>query len=179
MKAVLIRSPKGLVGSTPADQADFLRSILSYEPETGQFFWRQSRRGRKAGAPVGTPKSADGYLRIRVEGVRYYAHRLAWLYVYGEWPNHFIDHINGGRADNRIANLRSATDSVNAQNRRSGRHNRSTGFLGVSFDSRGKKYRASITVGGKHRHLGTFATAVDAHAAYVAAKRVLHEGCTI
>ncbi len=86
-----------------------LKSLLHYDPETGEFRWLTSSSNR---APMGTIPSnlsSDGYLRIRVAGKQYRAHRLAWLYVYGKFPSEHIDHINHDILDNRIENLRDSS----------------------------------------------------------------------
>lgn len=104
-----------------------------------------------------------------------YVHRLAWLYVHGEWPTEQIDHINQNPVDNRIANLRPADKSQNVQNIDAAYG--SSGYRGVSFDSRcgdGNSWRARIMVDGKSHSLGYYATAEEAHDAYLAAKRELH-----
>jgi hypothetical protein len=95
------------------------------------------------------------------------------LYVFGKWPDGYLDHANGDRADNRISNLRSATPSQNNANRRRARNNIS-GFKGVWFRQRTGKWQAEIRKDGKSRHLGLFPTAADAHAAYCAAAREIH-----
>src|SRR4051812_4396707 len=112
--------------------AERLRQVLSYDPETGVFLWKEkiARKvvvGRKAGN-IGN----FGYIYIRIAGKLYYGHRLAWLYVHGVWPEKGIDHRNGVPDDNRIANLRPANQSENNQNMRLPKHNKS-GFMGVSF----------------------------------------------
>ena len=93
--------------------ADDLRAELNYDPETGIFTWK-SGRGRggtwTAGGIAGGP-DGHGYWRISVKRVRRLAHRLAWLYAFGVWPNKQVDHINGDRTDNRIANLRLASNA--------------------------------------------------------------------
>lgn len=119
-----------------------------------------------------------GYIRVMADGQRYKAHRLAWLYVHGEWPAEDIDHRNGVRHDNRITNLRAVPRSVNNQNIRGPLgNNKSTGLLGVH--KRGSKWTAHIWAGEKLRHLGTFPDAEAAQGAYLSAKRKLHLGCTI
>lgn len=106
------------------------------------------------------------------------AHRLAWLYVYGEWPNGDIDHIDGDRLNNRIANLRDVSRRVNLENQRRPKACNKSGFLGVKT-FRDQRFQARIQVRGVQLHLGTFDTPHEAHAAYVAAKRNLHQGCTL
>jgi hypothetical protein len=119
-----------------------------------------------------------------VEGKIFLAHRLAWLYVHGVMPEHYVDHINGVKNDNRIENLRDVKQGVNLQNQKRAKRNRvSSDLLGVSFSNKGQNkdrpYRARIVVDRKEIHLGTFAYEKDAHDAYLAAKRQYHEGCTI
>ncbi len=157
--------------------ADRLRELLSYDRDTGVFEWIRPTNARiKAGAQ---PACTDtgGYVVIRIDGELHRAHRLAWLYVHGSFPSGPIDHRNGDRADNRIANIRAASGEVNAQNRRVARNDNKLGILGVC-KSRGK-FLATITAFGRRHHLGYFPTAELASASYLSAKRRLHEGCTI
>lgn len=157
--------------------AERLRELLSYDQETGVFTWRVQTNNRVKVGMVAGSLNGQGYVQLRVDGIRYAAHRLAWLYVHGEWPKHQIDHINGSKADNRIANLRDGTQSLNQQNRRTALSTNKTGFLGVaSFKG---KFRALIYVKGKHVELGSFETPERAHAVYIEAKRKYHEGCTL
>jgi AP2 domain. len=118
----------------------------------------------------------DGYIYIGLMKAHFLAHRLAWFWVHGEWPPLLIDHLNGVRDDNRIANLRQADRRLNMENRRRESYN-VTGLLGVKPN--GKGFSARIGVRGVEHHLGTFKTPEEAHAVYVEAKRRLHEGCTI
>ena len=156
-----------------------LRELLSYDPDAGLFSWQFSRGPIRLGMQAGTVKD-NGYVQIKVDGAFYRAHRLAWFYTHGEWPAHDIDHINGDRADNRLANLRCATRAENMQNARKARRNSKTGLLGAS-PSRGKGggFRADIKVNGKQTVLGTFSSAQEAHEAYLTAKRVMHPMGTI
>jgi hypothetical protein len=158
-----------------------LRSKLSYDADTGIFRWLVSPRfSVPAGTVVAGERLARRYLHIGILNKRYPAHRLAWFYFHGEWPKGLIDHINGDPSDNRIANLRDCSASVNSQNQR-GPHSRSTtGFLGVTATgSKKRPYRAQINCSGKLHYIGIFETAEKAYAAYVERKRELHEGCTI
>lgn len=150
-----------------------LKELLHYDPETGMFIWcvKPSRRV-KSGAAAGGIDSKR-YRVIRIDGVYYKAHRLAWLYVHGRFPIRDIDHINGVRDDNRIANLREATRAENGQNRKKNINNTS-GFHGVSWDSANRKWRASIQVNSRPKRLGLFDAPESAHAAYLAAKAELH-----
>lgn len=152
-----------------------LRSILSYEPETGLFRWTSGvRTGNGAmrlppGAVAGT-RTSDGYIQIRIEGVLYRAHRLAWLYVHGEWPNAEIDHANRDGTDNRLCNLREATRSQNIANTKR-RSSNISGFKGVSWSKNAGRWVAFIRIGGRSKYLGYFDTPESAHAAYVAAAK--------
>lgn len=94
-----------------------LQELLEYAPETGVFRWRVNRTSVRAGTMAGRLDS-KGYRQISVDGQRYGAHRLAWLYMNGEWPKHEIDHVNGDRDDNRIANLRDVVRTINMRNKR-------------------------------------------------------------
>lgn len=140
---------------------DAIREVLSYDPETGLLFWKVKRWTRKAGARAGNA-DPSGYVKVRVGGKLLYAHRIAWLLTYGEMPS-MIDHINGNRSDNRIANLRLASLSENSQNRTANRSNK-TGLKGVT--PIGDRFRAQIKVKGNVKHLGMFDTPEAAHAAY-------------
>jgi len=124
-----------------------LQELLDYNPETGEFLWR-IRRGKKAEGSSAGCVAPIGYVMMRVDGHLHYAHRLAWLYATGEWPKHQIDHINGVRSDNRIANLREVSSSENARNKaRSGKN--TSGYVGVHWFKPTRKWRASLVVGGK------------------------------
>lgn len=141
---------------------DDLKSKHRYNPETGHFF-RAANAGKwKEGALVGSVDS-HGYVQIKTDGRLYLAHRLAWLHFYGTWPEKHIDHINGIRDDNRICNLRLADRAQNNANSCKRKDNAS-GFKGVS--ECGGRWRAQIQIQGRKRHLGVFATAEDASAAY-------------
>jgi hypothetical protein len=163
--------------------ANRLRELIDYDPETGAFAWkpRAWRAGQRCNDDrhPGSVSKQTGYRAIRVDKKLYQAHRLAWLYVYGEWPTHQIDHVNGDKLDNRIANLRDVTDAFNKQNCRLARAHNQTGLLGVRQDKRRGVFFSSIKTNGKVKYLGAFETPSQAHAVYIAAKRSLHAGCTI
>ena len=142
-----------------------LLEALNYDRDTGVFTWRivrNSRAGRaKVGFEAGCKNKNDGYIQITIDQVKQQAHRLAWFYVYGTWPKEQIDHINGVRHDNRIANLREVTISENRKNIRL-RDNNTSGRIGVSWASRDKRWRAAIQVNGKMMHIGNFKEFDDA-----------------
>jgi len=156
--------------------AERMRELLHYDPETGRISNRVSRHLAPAGLTSGFV-GGDGYRHIKVSGIRYSAHRIAWLMTYGDWPVHEIDHCNGVKDDNRLCNLRDVTHQTNVQNLRSATSSSSTGRLGVG--PKHGRWRARITLNRKMIYLGTFATQEDAESAYKAAKRDLHAGCTV
>lgn len=145
-----------------------VRSLFEYNPNTGVIRKVEAKR-----RPYGT--------RV-VCGKRVLEHHLAWLLYFGRWPEKDIDHINGDPTDNRIENLREVDHAINMQNRRAAqKNNLSSGVLGVTKRGEGR-YFARIWIGGKNGtnvHLGVFATAEEAHQAYLDAKRKMHAGCTI
>lgn len=125
---------------------------------------------------AGTP-DYQGYLRLRLRGIRIAAHRLAWALHFNLWPDGEIDHINGDKQDNRIENLRDVPSFVNKQNLRSATKRNKLGVLGVH--QRQGRFRADISIDGAAKAIGTFASADEAHAAYLAAKRSCHQGNTL
>jgi hypothetical protein len=155
--------------------AERLRELVHYDPETGIFTRKVDRGGHKAGEVMGA-LSHRGYMKIGVDMRRYYAHRLAWLYIHGEMPK-VVDHINGNQMDNRIANLRNVDQAANVQNITRKSRNNKSGFLGVS--PKRKKWAAQISVNNKTVRLGVYDEKEAAYAAYVDAKRRLHPMSTI
>lgn len=156
---------------------EYLKTRLSYDPETGVFTWlkvapNMIKRLRKPAGSVRKATCGKMYHQIQVGGGHYHTHRLAWFYVHGEWPKYFIDHINGDGLDNRICNLRDCTRTSNAQNHL----NRKPGKSGLSgaIEDRGRFY-PSIRVDGKIIKMGGFATALEAHEAYIEARTRLHD----
>lgn len=108
---------------------------------------------------------ANGYRVIKVGGKKYYAHRLAWFLTHGVWPSHQIDHINGNPSDNRLRNLRIATQSENNRNCGANKKN-TTGYKGVTFHKRDGRYQSQIRINGDRIYLGYFLTAEEAYASY-------------
>lgn len=159
----------------PLLTADFLRSCLDYDPNSGLFHWKERPRShfklvriwktwntRFAGKEAGWP-NGNGYLKIPI-GRKHYAHRLAWLIMTGEWPEGQIDHINGARSDNRWVNLRAVTHAENSRNQKL-RSGSRTGQMGVRWAIRAKKWEAQITRDGSTVHIGYFTNKADAIAA--------------
>lgn len=161
---------------------DELLNSLSYEPETGVFTWKvrpNPRGSQKPGDAAGCVDKRCGYVLIRLFGRLHLAHRLAWYYVTGQWPAQQIDHRDGNKSNNAYTNLRDVSNSLNQQNLRAAKKSSRSGLLGVSPTENGR-YRAYITPRNAPRKaLGTFDTATEAHAAYLSAKRQLHEGNTL
>jgi hypothetical protein len=157
-------------------EANVVRSLIKYDPNTGVFTRIRGAGRFKAGSEVGCV--AGRYLQINVAGKRYRAHQIALLLVHGYIPNE-IDHINGNGLDNRISNLRAVTHQQNNHNQRLPPKHNTTGFLGVSYYKAGDKYSAQINIDGKKKHLGYFKSAIDAHRRYLEVKRKIHITCTI
>ena len=134
---------------------EFLKKHLTYDSASGVFT-------RPDGSKAGGIHGASGYERISIYNRRYYSHRLAWIYHYGEVPKN-IDHINGVKHDNRIANLRSVGQSENQHNRFK-QKNSTSGYRGVSYHADNKKWIAQIMVNRQNKYLGSFKTAEEAFA---------------
>jgi HNH endonuclease len=158
--------------------AERARELFDYDPLTGVLTWKRSGTGRRANLVAGCVNSL-GYLVTRADGELHYNHRLVWLFVHGAWPSQQVDHINGVKYDNRLCNLRSASPKTNSENKSRARRGSVSGILGATWNARRRCYTAQITSGGVNFNLGGFSTPEEANAAYVAAKRLLHAGCTI
>ena len=155
----------------PELTAEYLRSVLHYDPETGIFTRKVSTsRSVKVGDVAGC-SNGDGYLRLWLQSRLYLAHRLAWLYVYGEWPEDQLDHINRIRTDNRIANLREVSHKQNGQNR-SKSSNNTSGHPGTYWLKQNSKWQAGITHNQKNIYLGCFNTIEEALSARKAAEKL-------
>ena len=132
------------------EAASRLKEVLQYNPATGEFF----RVANGVTKPTGTVTS-NGYRRLTVDGVQYLAHRVAWLFHYGDWPDDQVDHINRDRLDNRIANLRRVSNSENMANL-SVRTNSKSGVPGVCWFERTKRWMVRMMVNGKVINIGYF-----------------------
>lgn len=150
-----------------------LKELLRYDPETGVFTWVGKTNDRiRIGAVAGCVNS-EGYWHVQIDGKKYKSHRLVWLYMTGAWPKNQTDHINGIRGDNRIENLREATNAENQQNRSARGHGKN-GSIGVSWHKASGTWVASIGTRGRRKHIGCFKSIEDATLAYVNAKKNIH-----
>jgi hypothetical protein len=157
--------------------ADHIRAVLNYDLLTGIFTWKTHKYrhdliGKKAGSPTNT-----GYWAISIDNKKRLAHRLAWLYVTGEWPIEHIDHKDGNKQNNSFANLRAVSRFENLQNMREPTKANKSNFLGVSAHQ--GKWRAQICVNGKRIRKSGFDTPKEAHEMYLTLKRIYHTTCTI
>tara|TARA_R110002126_G_scaffold287550_1_gene440438 strand:+ start:393 stop:920 length:528 start_codon:yes stop_codon:yes gene_type:complete len=159
-----------------------LKETIHYNPESGVFTWLtrpgdthgdKSFNGRNAGKTAGSLNKSTGYWIITVDSENYLAHRSAWMYIHGEWPEDQLDHINHERLDNRLINLREVTHLVNHMNKSEYKNNTS-GVTGVSWNKRDEKWQAHIKTEGKHKNVGTFKVFEDAVLARQAAE--VHHG---
>lgn len=162
-----------------------LKELLQYDSKIGVFTWKKRSsnhfnkesiskawNARYSDKKAGHKHSLHGYLIISLKGNLYRAHRLAWLYVFGDMPE-YIDHIDGNKLNNRISNLRPVTLSENQQNRRIGK-NTNNGIFGVRFDSRFDRYYARITVNSREIYLGCFLDFFSACCARKSAEKTLN-----
>lgn len=148
-----------------------LKDLLDYDPLTGLFRWHVVGQGwrRRNSNLAGSIK--EGRVVLRIKGKMYKAHRLAWLYMTGSWPNGIMDHKNRDGTDNRFSNLREATASQSLANRMS---NRKQGLKGTTFHKKGNLWNARVKKDGKEISLGYFKTAEEAHQAYKEAAIRIH-----
>lgn len=149
-----------------------VRELFSYDPESGILTRRTDVPKGKAGSAAGT-RNSHGHLICRVDYKIYYVHRLIWLLAHGQAPPQLIDHVNGDRSDNRLANLRPATYAQNKQNSVKSKSVRS-GIKGAHYSTSEQKWRSSIGVNGTKIHLGWFSSKEEAAAAYQRAAPLYH-----
>lgn len=140
---------------------EILKKVLKYCPESGNFYWLENRIAVVKGDLAGSLEDT-GYISIRLGTKPYLAHRLAWFYTYGVWPN-IIDHIDRDRANNRLTNLKN-TDQINNCKNRGLNKNNTSGFIGV-YKKR-NKWAAEIILDGKKYRLGVYDTPEEAGKAY-------------
>ena len=137
-----------------------IKEHLDYNPSNGLFTWLTDRKKVKSGDIAGT-YDKDGYLIITFNRKIYKAHRLAWFYVNGFFPQKTIDHINRNRSDNRIENLREATHLQQMKNISNSITNKS-GFPGVFWSKSAKKWQAQFSFNKRRYHVGLFDDALEA-----------------
>jgi hypothetical protein len=154
-----------------------LKRILDYNPETGIFIHKLSPNGRiKKGHIAGT-SGKDTYVKIKINFTLFLAHRLAWLYIHGYFPENDIDHVNRIKNDNRIINLREASRSCNIRNA-SIRSDNKTGITGIYYDSKHNRWVAGITINGNSQYIGRFKTLAEAaYARWTAEKKYNFPNC--
>lgn len=154
------------------DKENYLRQALHYDPETGAFIHLHPGGRKKPGKVAGTVTHSHGnsYRKIWIRNVVYQASRLAWFFAYGEWPRGQIDHINGDGLDNRLANLRLATNSQNMANRRRNRNSTSP-YKGVRYVKKWKCWVARIQKDNNRVEFGGHTTPEEARDAYISAAR--------
>lgn len=154
--------------------AEEVRALFDYSPEDGHLRWKKRKFSRRPGEIAGSV-GKNGYrivvIQTNYRAKAYLAHRLIWLWAYGEWPPDMLDHINMDKDDNRLANLRLATMSGNKSNQRI-RKDSQTGYKGVL--AKGKGWSARIQKDGVVYYLGTFPTREQAHTVYCDAAQSLH-----
>jgi hypothetical protein len=147
---------------------EFLKSRVTYDPETGIFLWRNGYGGVREGFPAAKPCSgekAKGYFRVVIDSREYKAHRLAWFYMTGDWPPDQIDHVNGIGSDNRWVNLRLANQSQNKANSRAYKNSKSQ-IKGVTWSEQKRKWIAVIQIDGRQKYLGQYDDVRQAAEAY-------------
>ena len=151
---------------------ELLKSLISYDPDTGEFRWIKTRCHRATAGNVAGTRIPNGYIVIGILGQLHLAHRLAWQITFGECPPS-LDHVNQQKHDNRICNLRPATQSENGYNV-TVKKSASPWPRGVyRVKSIQPSFRAQIKFGGKHLHLGCFPTPEEAGRAYQQARKDL------
>jgi hypothetical protein len=153
---------------------ELLRELLDYFPGTGKLVWKKTLSNRVQPGKEAGSCDGQGYRVLMVSGYTTRVHRAIWAHYHGAWPTGFIDHVNGNRADNRIANLRDVSNAENLQNNYHPQTNSTTSLRGVWLDKRRGRFVAELSAHQKRYRLGSFATAEEAHHAYLAAKVLYH-----
>jgi len=149
-----------------------LKELLYYDPETGNFTYKKPWFNRKIG-DIASLKHSTGHTRIRLDGCLYYSHRLAWLYIYGYFPENEIDHINRNKSDNRICNLREVSVSCNMRNT-GNRSNNTSGVKGVYWFKQKSKWCSYIIISSKKYFLGLYSSFDEAVCTRLAAEQCLN-----
>lgn len=155
----------------PLPDTSVLEEYFRYNPLNGELWWKKGGFNRDLSKPCGCVTSY-GYLCVGLRTITYSVHRLIWKLVYGTEPQH-IDHLNGRRADNRIANLRAVTRNQNNRNIGVTKAN-SVGYIGIRFDKRYGKWTSQIKMNRKAIYVGSFESKMEAVIAYNTAAIALH-----
>ena len=139
---------------------EHLKELLHYDPETGVFKWKDTFGWRAKQGTIAGGINGSGYIYIRLKRKKYRAHRLAWLYTYGKFPEDQIDHINKDKTDNRLVNLRAVSNKENGKNKFIPTNNTS-GHIGVVWDTKNNRWKVQVRGGSKAYH-GSFECKSDA-----------------
>lgn len=151
-----------------------IKAHLYYHPESGVFRWRTPIAIRVKPWDVAGTYRKNGYVLISLGDTKFYAHRLAWIYMTGREPDQYIDHIDGNKHNNSWSNLRPATKKQNGENQKL-RRTSVSGFRGVVFNRDCRlPWRAQVRHGGSYIYLGSFATAEEAGAVAMAKRAELY-----
>jgi hypothetical protein len=154
---------------------DRIRRLIAYDPETGSLTWKEKpNRNIPIGQRIGS-QNIWGHIRFAIMGRQLMVHRVAWFLYYGTWPQYQIDHIDGNPANNRIVNLRDVPQELNMQNKH--KTCAVSGLMGAHSNKNNtqRPWSSNIKANGQYRYLGQFATALEAHLAYMKAKAELHD----
>lgn len=142
-----------------------LKELFNYNPDTGQITRIKDRRGSARAGDIAGTYDKYGYIVVTLQGKMYKAHRLAWLYQTGSWPEGHIDHLNNIRDDNRWSNLRSVSQRENNLNRKP-YHKSVSKYKGVCWLRNNNKWMAALSFKGKRYYLGLFDCEHEAAIAY-------------
>ena len=155
---------------------DFIKDNLRYDPETGYLYWTKPSGRRQLDKPVGCVNKTTKYMSFALgltnQQVYCTAHRAGWFLYYGCWPKELLDHVNGIKTDNRIENLREATQQQNLRNQKS--RTGSSKYKGVSWSKQSQKWRVDLRYKEKANCLGFYASEEEAARAYDKSARKLH-----
>ena len=174
IKLIALQSPLYRVTISSMNQIE-LKEKLFYNPATGDFFWKEGqhnhvKKGQLAGY-IRTSHTGTPYRIIKINNQNYRAHKLAWLYMTGDWPKHEIDHKNRIRHDNRLDNLRDVDRTTNNYNTKIP-HTNTSGVKGVTWCKLKSKWKAQIGYKGKVKSLGYYVTLSDAKNARYRAEKL-------